>query len=176
MKKQLEILNDSWNNVQNDIKKTCKDIKNWKTSNKLASLPWEDQDVQKLYDKLKEQKEYIEFILLYIEQYLKNGGKCTGFDIKMMDGKSKIEDIKKTLEVCSKYGLEAKDVLQYVTIKITKFRPFFIRYLLNKGYAKTKEEATEIYNTSFPIVRFDERKTVLRLLNENKESNNGSKS
>lgn len=88
-----------------------------------------------------------------------------------MDGKSKIEDIKKTLSVCQQYGIDAKDVLSYMSVKITTFKPFFIKHLIEKGFAKNKTEAKAIYESKLPIVKFDERKGILRLLTENKEKN-----
>ena len=87
-----------------------------------------------------------------------------------MAGKSKIEDIKKTLSICQQYGIEAKDVLLFMSVKMTTFKPFFINHLIEKGFAKDQNEAKMIYESKLPIVKFNERKTILRLLTEKKEN------
>lgn len=170
MKNVLELFNGSWHTTCQTIKNLCKTIKDWKRSNNLATLPWEDKDIQQLYDELKDHKEHIEYVLEYIEDYVKNGGKCDGFDLKITKGKSSIEDIKKTLMVCSEYGIDSKELFQFVHMKISTFRPFFVKHLVKNKYVKTIEEATEIYDAKMPVIRFDDRKQVRRLLNESKKS------
>lgn len=168
MKKELQLFNESWNEMKLAIKELCKTIKGWK-SKKMSTLPFEDQEVQKLYDELITHRKHVDFVIDYIEDYIKNGGKCEGFDLRLMEGKTKIEDIKKTLAVCAQYGIDAKDVLLYTTIRITSFKPFFINHLVEKGYAKNATAAKELYEEVLPVVHFDERKSVLRLLTEKEE-------